>query len=145
MDRNEFERGKERLAEQRRSAIELVEAGYQAQLRALETYWSLQTGEGSSRAVVSPPPSALPPRVTPPPRQRSASQVNADVRKAFPRFPETYTRHDACEALGYVPYRGALYLSLEKLAREGYAHIRENGSGRRGSVYQKTGAGDPPP
>jgi hypothetical protein len=153
MTQDDYERSKIRLAEQRRSAIEMVEAGYQAQLKALELYWSLQSGKGEvaqSVEVTSVVPAVVPssvqaaqPVVEAPPR-RSAPQVDADVRAAFPLLPETFTRHDACRVLGYEPYRGALYLSLEKLVREGFARVFEPGSGHRAVVYQKTGAGNPP-
>jgi hypothetical protein len=153
MNQDEYERSKTRLAEQRRSAIEMVEAGYQAQIKAMELYWSLQTGTGEvaqSTAVTSSGPAVAPPskqaaapagEAAPRP---NAPKVDADVRAAFPLFPETFTRHDACRVLGYEPYRGALYLSLQKLVREGLARVVEPGSGHRAVVYQKTGAGHPP-
>jgi|SRR4051812_48731298 len=153
MTKDEYERTKTRLAEQRRSAMEMVEAGYQAQLKALELYWTLQGGKGeaaqsvevSSSGPAAAPPSeqAAPPAAEPEP-QRSAPEVDADVRATFPLFPETFTVRDAYRALGYQPYRSALYLSLRKLVQEGLVRILDPGSGRRAVVYQKTGAGDPP-
>jgi hypothetical protein len=152
MNQDEYERTKSRLAEQRRSAIEMVEAGYQAQLRALELYWTLQTGKGEvshstavgsgGPAVVPPSAQEAPPVVETAPR-RSAPDVDADVRKALPLFPDTFTRRDVCRALGYEPYRGALYLSLQKLVQEGLARVVKPGAGHRAVVYQKTGAGNP--
>ncbi|HEY4591133.1 MAG TPA: hypothetical protein VIJ61_01920 [Thermoanaerobaculia bacterium] len=153
MTKDEYERTKTRLAEQRRSAMEMVEAGYQAQLKALELYWTLQGGKGeaaqsvevSSSGPAAAPTSgqATPPAAEPEP-QRSASEVDADVRATFPLFPETFTVRDAYRALGYQPYRSALYLSLRKLFQEGLVRILDPGSGRRAVIYQKTGAGDPP-
>ena len=146
MTQDEYERTKTRLAEQRRSAMEMVEAGYQAQLKALELYWSLQSGKGEvaqSVEVSSRGPAAAPPAAEPEP-QRSAPEVDADVRATFPLFPETFTVRDAYRALGYQPYRSALYLSLRKLVQEGLVRILDPGSGRRAVVYQKTGTGDPP-
>jgi hypothetical protein len=70
--------------------------------------------------------------------------VDADVREAFPLFPDTFTRRDVCRALGYEPYRGALYLSLQKLVQGGLARVVEPGAGHRAVIYQKTGAGNPP-
>jgi len=153
MTQDEYERTKTRLAEQRRSAMEMVEAGYQAQLKALELYWSLQSGksevshsiEASSSGPAAAPASG---QGTPPAEEaetrRSAPEVDADVRATFPLFPETFTVRDAYRALGYQPYRSALYLSLRKLVQEGLVRILDPGSGRRAVVYQKTGAGDPP-
>ena len=153
MTQDEYERTKTRLAEQRRSAMEMVEAGYQAQLKALELYWSLQGGKGEGAqpvefisggpAAAPTPGQAAPPAVEPETR-RSAPEVDADVRATFPLFPETFTVRDVYRALGYQPYRSALYLSLRKLVQEGLVRILDPGSGRRAVVYQKTGAGDPP-
>lgn len=147
MTREEYERSKARLAEQRRGAIEMVEAGYQAQIKALELYWSLQSGKGE---VSSEAPAVMAPsRQEPPPPaetafRRSAPEVDLDVREAFPRLPETFTRREVCQALGYEPHRGALYQSLQKLVLMGFLRISEPGMGHRAVVYQKTGAGDPP-
>ncbi len=153
MTQDEYERTRTRLAEQRRSAMEMVEAGYQAQLKALELYWSLQNGRSETAQpaeLISGSPSPVPPAnqdpfpaVEPEPR-RSAPEVDADVREMFPLFPEMFTVRDAYRALGYQPYRSALYLSLRKLVQEGLVRILDPGSGRRAVVYQKTGAGDPP-
>ena len=153
MTQDEYQRTKTRLAEQRRSAMEMVEAGYQAQLKALELYWSLQNGKSEiaqptelTSGSPAPAPASGPetlPAVEPEPR-RSASEVEEDVRATFPLFPETFTVRDAYQALGYQPYRSALYLSLRKLFQEGLVRILDPGSGRRAVVYQKTGTGDPP-
>lgn len=146
MNKDEYERTKARLAEQRRSAIEMVEAGYQAQIKALELYWTLQNGEteapDSLEVIPGGAPSG-PPSGQPAPR-RSAPEVDADVRAVFPFFPATFTVRDAYRALGYKPYRSALYLSLRKLVEEGLVRVLEPGSGHRAVVYRKTGAGDPP-
>jgi hypothetical protein len=71
--------------------------------------------------------------------QRNAAGVEADVREKLPDLPETFTRNDVCRALGYIPYRGALYGTLQKLVKEGRARVLEPGSGHRATVYQKTG------
>ncbi len=152
MNKDDYERSKARLAEQRRSAIEMVEAGYQAQLRALDLYWTLQNGGSEvsdSLDLISGGPAAGPlsrqaalqaEKAAP---RRSAPEVDADVRATLPLFPETFTVRDAYRALGYQPYRSALYLSLQKLVQEGLIRVLEPGSGHRAVVYQKTGAGDP--
>ena len=150
MTRDEYERSKARLAEQRRGAIEMVEAGYQAQIKALELYWSLQSGKGevaqvagvsSDAPALGAPPGPEAPMETA--FRRSAPEVDLDVREAFPRLPERFTRREVCQALGYEPHRGALYASLQKLVLTGFARILEPGMGHRAVVYQKTGAGDP--
>jgi hypothetical protein len=141
MTQDEYERTKTRLAEQRRSAIEMVEAGYQAQIQALELYWTLRNGEGEvahSVEVISGGPAAAPAseQGTPPAAKgetrRSAPEVDADVRATFPLLPETFTVRDVYRSIGYQPYRSALYLSLRKLVQEGLIRVLEPGSGPPG-------------
>ena len=64
--------------------------------------------------------------------------MDADIRKSFWRLPETFTRGDVCEMLGYEPDRGPLYRSLQDLVREGGLRIESPGSGQRATVYCKT-------
>jgi hypothetical protein len=105
MIRDEYERRKQRIEEQLRAAVDLMESGYRAQIRALDLVWMVQTEEDAE--APSPPPRQEP--VPPPelPRRRSAPEVDADVRESFPRLPATFTRRDVCAVLGYEPDRGA--------------------------------------
>jgi hypothetical protein len=155
MNRNEYERILLRLEEQRRTGIALVESAYQAQVRSVELVWRLQGEEGfeglgtvsafedvASRAPVQPEPSPPPA----PPAQKSAPEVDEDVRAVFSRLPQTFTRRDVCKALGYEPYRGALYRSLRGLVAEGHSRLQTRGEGHRATVYEKTdsdGSGTP--
>lgn len=149
--RDEYERSKERLAEQRRAGIELVETAYQAQVRALDMVWMLQgegTGIGPTAAASSTAPAApAPAKPAAPaakPHRRSLAQVETDVYAALPRLPETFTRRDVCAALGYEPDRGTLYRTLQRLVSEGRAQIVSPGDGQRPTVYRRTGGGPPP-
>jgi hypothetical protein len=65
--------------------------------------------------------------------------VEDDVRAAFPRLPERFTRREVCEALGYEPDRGALYRVLQMLKTEALVRIESAGEGQRATVYRKTG------
>jgi hypothetical protein len=148
--RDEYERSMERLAEQRRWGIELVETAYQAQVRALDLVWMLQ-GEGAGSGPVtgasSTAPSAPAPakqEIRPPaakPRRRLGAEVETDVYAALPRLPETFTRRDVCAALGYEPDRGALYRTLKRLVEEGHAQVVSLGDGQRPTVYRRSGGG----
>jgi hypothetical protein len=149
MNRNEYERILLRLEEQRRTGIALVESAYQAQVRSVELVWRLQGEEGfaglgtvlaaAEVASATPVPQAPPPPPPAPPEQKSAPEVDEDVRAVFSRLPREFTRRDVCKALGYEPYRGALYRSLRKLVADGHACIRIQGEGHKPSVYEKTG------
>lgn len=152
MTRDEYERRKGRLEEQLRAGVELLESAYRAQVRALDLVWMLQSEEGgggswqerapsSSDRPATPAP-ATPEAVAPPaaPRRRSAPEVDADVRAAVARLPETFTRRDVCAALGYEPDRGALYRTLQDLTHEGVVRVQSPGAGQRATVYRKSGA-----
>ncbi len=142
MNRNEYERIRARLEEQRRSGIALVEAAYQAQIRSVDLVWSLQGEEGGAAleevvSAAATPQGPLPPPAVP--RPRSGPEVEDDVRAALPRLPSRFTRRDVCRALGYEPERGPLYRSLQKLVAEGRARIRTQGEGNKAAVYEKAG------
>ena len=148
MNRNEYERILLRLEEQRRTGIALVESAYQAQVRSVELVWRLQGeegfealgtvsafGDGASRAPMQPEP---PPPVAPPAR-KSAPEVDEDVRAVFSRLPHEFTRRDVCKALGYEPYRGALYRSLRRLIVDGHSRLQTRGEGHPPAGYEKPG------
>jgi len=138
MTRDEYERRKQRIEEQLRAGIELMESAYRAQIRALDLVWMVQAEEDAQA------PPAFPAQAQAPspdkPRRRSAPEVDDDVHEAFSRLPETFTRRDVCEALGYEPDRGALYRSLQLLTRSGALRIESPGGGQRATIYRKTGA-----
>ncbi|HYN20879.1 MAG TPA: hypothetical protein VE078_07965, partial [Thermoanaerobaculia bacterium] len=156
MTRDEYERRKGRLEEQLRAGIELMESAYRAQVRALDLVWMVQAEEeaGTSGSGMAPffsggaaAPAPAKQEPLPPAdrtRRRSAPEVDADVRAAFARLPDTFTRREVCEALGYEPDRGALYRTLQELTRGGALRIESPGGGQRATTYRKTGA-DPSP
>ena len=138
MTRNEYERRKQRIEEQLRAGIELMESAYRAQIRALDLVWMVQAEEDTEAPRSSPERESLP--APDKPRRRRAPEVDADVHAAFASLPQTFTRRDVCEALGYEPDRGALYRSLELLTRSGALRVETRGGGQRATVYRKTGA-----
>lgn len=146
MTRDEYERRKRRLEEQLRAGVELLESAYQAQVRALDLVWMLQAEERGEEVAWSAPAPVKPEPAQPPdrPRRRSAPEVEADVRAAFERLPERFTRRDVCEVLGYEPDRAALYRILQALTQEGIARVESAGEGQRATVYCKTGGPDSP-
>lgn len=76
----------------------------------------------------------------PPQRSRGGD----DVRGALSRLPETFTRGDVCEVLGYEPDRSALFRILRELTQEGALRIESRGAGQRATIYRKSGGGDSP-
>jgi hypothetical protein len=151
MTHNEYEQAKHRLEDSRRAGLDLVEAAYQAQLRALEMVRSLLTGAADSAApllaaIPAPaPPAAANPAPPPPPRpQRKAGDVAAELRGIYRQLPETFGRSDIHALLGYEPDRGALYRILAALSRQGIVHIDEVSLGRRPATYRKLAPDLPP-
>ena len=70
MTHNQYEQHKRRLEEQLRAGIQLLEAAYQAQIRALELVWTLQVEAGEAAPFISPEPAPAPSppkEETPPP------------------------------------------------------------------------------
>ena len=150
MTRNQYEQHKQRLEEQLRAGIQLLESAYQAQVRALELVWMLQA-EAGGEALVSPQPAAAPspakqktPLASNQPRRRGIANLEVDVRAALPQLPETFTRRDVCRALGYEPDRGSLYRILQELVQKGSIGVQSVGEGQKPTVYRKAGAQQTP-
>jgi hypothetical protein len=138
MTRDEYERRKQRIEEQLRAGIELMESAYRAQIRALDLVWMVQAEEDSETPRSAPAREPLP--AADKPRRRRAPEVDDDVRAAFASLPEKFTRRDVCEALGYEPDRGALYRVLQDLTRSGALRVESSGAGQRATTYRKAGA-----
>jgi hypothetical protein len=145
MTREQYEQHKQRLDEQLQAGIRLLESAHQAQIRALDVVWMLQAEAPATAPVAeaavgsSPEPAPLPAPAPSPPRRRTPGDLEHDLRETLPRLPEKFTRGDVREALGYEPDRGTLYRILQGLVRNGSLHIEDVGSGRRATVYRKTG------
>jgi hypothetical protein len=149
MLREHYEQSKRRLEEQRRTGVELVEAAYQAQVRALDLVWMLQ-GEGAdsgfpgSGSLTTAPSQKEPVASVPPSPRRSAYEVEDGLRESLARLPETFNRNDVCRVLGYEPDRGVLYRALTKLVQEGVLRVESRGDGRRAAVYRQVGTASSP-
>lgn len=147
MTHNQYEQHKQRLEEQLRAGIQLLETAYRAQVRALELVWMLQTEAGEVSPFPEPAPAPSPSREkTPappsPPRRRGAGELEGGIRAALPGLPETFTRREVAEALGYEPDRVSLYRILQDLVREGSLRVESTGTGQIPTTYRKTDAHD---
>jgi len=145
MTREQYEQRKQRLDEQLRSGIELLEAAHRQQVRALELMWSMSAEESLPSRVPSaeePASSSARPSAPAPsrPRRRDAGELEDEVEAALADLPEEFDRNDMCRALGYEPERGSLYRVLETLRSDGRIAVRSAGSGRTPTRYKKTGA-----
>jgi hypothetical protein len=152
MTREQYEQRKRRLDEQLHAGIQLLESAHQAQVRALDLVWMLQAEEGGAglsgerlagEAVRDAPPAVQEaPQAPGRPRRRMAGELEGEIHGILPQLPETFTRADACAALGYEPDRGSLYRALQDLVRGGFVRVESFGSGRIPTIYRKTGASD---
>jgi hypothetical protein len=103
--REEYQTRKQRLAEQLRTGIELLQAAHRRQMAALEVLW-IGTGEKPAAAVTVPP--------APPPRQKTG-ELYGHVVGALAKVPDVFTRDDLLACLGYQPNRASLYRILQDL------------------------------
>jgi hypothetical protein len=140
MTREQYEDQKRRLAEQHRSLMEIVEAAYQTQLRALDMVWRMMSGEGAEDPRLAPAPPAAPPQPAAPApparRRRKAGELQEEVLAALPRLPELFVYSDICQALGYKPDRGSLYRTLQELKELGQIAVHEDGTGTLPTQYR---------
>jgi hypothetical protein len=140
MTRDEYEASRQRIEEQTRIGVDLLQAAGQAQLRALEVLWLTTSGEP---VRLTPSPSTLErpsaPPSTPAEPRRSLGRVYQDLMKVLPELPETFDRNDVCRALGYKPDRTALYRILNELVRDGKLRVSRRGEGRKPAKYTRSG------
>ncbi|HBL27163.1 MAG TPA: hypothetical protein DD490_10045 [Acidobacteria bacterium] len=143
MTHEQYTQHKSQLDEQLRAGIQLLEAAHQAQVRALDFVWMLQSGTGLA-APAAPVQAAAPREAVPPPARSQPQEylvdLVADVRQALPDLPELFTGADVSAALGRKPERTALYRALRQLLQDGHAVLETPGSGRQPAVYRKTEA-----
>ncbi len=159
MTSDSYERLRERLEEQLRADIELLQEAHRAKLRALETV-ARARGELEGRpgaaaadpsaapatvreaAPVAPAPRAAPP--APPARKnRGAYEIHEAVEAALAKVGETFDRNDLCAALGFVPSRSTLYRVLGDLMQERKIDLVGAASGNQPTRYRKLAT--PPP
>jgi hypothetical protein len=147
MTHNEYEQAKRRLEESRRAGVELVESSYRAQMAALEMVWKLMGGAPTDapQAAETPAPAAPAATVpTPPPpaerKRRAGGEVKEELRRIYPRLPETFGRADIHTLLGYEPERAGLYRALQDLSTTGALTLVRVSLGRTPALYRKIAA-----
>lgn len=146
MTQREYELRRQRLDDQLREGIELLQAAHRQQVRALELVWQMAAEELLEAPDPEPAPAAPPaPVAPPPPPRRSTWEVAADLDKALERLPEVFDRNDLCAALGYEPDRNALYRALQRAVEDGRLRLEERGGGQRSTKYRRLAAHGSPP
>lgn len=139
MNTEEYERRKRLLDEQLRADLELIRAGHEARLRALdalrdgsrvETLASSETQTSETQTGAAPTGSAA-----------WHSSVH-DILDIFPRLPEVFDKADIVRILGYVPHRATLNRAWDHLLQEGKIVMAQHSNGRRPTVYRKLPQGE---
>jgi hypothetical protein len=146
MRQREYELRKQKLDEQLREGIELLQAAHRHQLRALELVWQM-AAEEPGEELEPEPSAAVPPAPAEPPSppRRSTWEVAADLDEALVRVPEVFDRNDLCAVLGYEPDRNVLYRALQQALIDGRVRREEAGSGQRSTKYRRLRASGSPP
>ncbi|PYQ57621.1 MAG: hypothetical protein DMF53_22135 [Acidobacteria bacterium] len=145
MRHEEYERRRRALEAQFREDLELLRAGYQAKLRALEMLWLAPPGEALPQAVAVSETLRLSETlassetVTPPepPKEIRRGQVREEIEAAFAELPEEFDRRDVIRVLGYEPPRATLFRVLEQLVVDKWISVAWYSSGRSSTRYAK--------
>ena len=139
MNSEEYERRKRLLDERLRADLELIRAGHEARLRALdalrdgsrgETPATLETQTAETQTGAAP--------VVPAVRRGSVH----DVLNVFSQLPEVFDKADVVRVLGYVPHRATLNRAWDQLIQKGKIVMAHHSQGRRPTVYRKLPQGE---
>lgn len=142
MTHEEYEQRKRRLEEELQAGVELLQAAYRQQVRALEVVWRTMGAEvalpGPREAQAAEAPQerqAAPAKA----RRRGMWELREDIDAALGRLPEVFDHNDVRRELGYEPNRTSLYRTLQDLQDEGILTIARVGSGKVPTRYRQAG------
>lgn len=159
MTSKEYERRRRAIEEQCQADLELIRAGCQAKLRALEMVWLHSAGDEEvprpdpGKTVLS---ETVPsetvsvetvPRETPDGGAARAylwGDVLSDVQAVLPNLPEIFDKRDLCQAIGYKPSRGTLLRVLETLKQEKKVAVAFQSDGGKQTQYRRLESQEPP-
>jgi hypothetical protein len=155
MRHEEYERRRRAIEAQLREDLELLRAGYQAKLRALEMLWLAPPGEAlppagamseTLRLSETPASSETLPETTLPqsetvtpsdPKETRRGQVREEIEAAFAELPEEFDRRDILRVLGYEPPRATLFRVLRQLVEDEWITVAWYSTGRSSTRYAK--------
>jgi hypothetical protein len=150
MEPEEYERRRRALEAQLQADLELVQAGHEAKLRALEALRRTAASEattpvpsygGDPRQVaapeVRPPATARVPSPPPAPVRRPGNEALFSLEKMLSGLPAVFDKSDVIRALGYTPSRGTLGRAITRLLVEERIRIAEHSLGGKLTRYEK--------
>lgn len=140
MTRDEYEARRRRLDEELRAGMEMLKAGHQAQVQALDLLWRIATD-----GTVAPDPSPALPPAAPKSRRRGPGELLYEVIAVLPQLPEPFTKDDVSRALSDPPDRSSLFRVLQELELTGRLSVESYGSGRLATVYRRAAPQTPTP
>jgi len=152
MDSQEYQQRRQALEEQLQSDLNLIRAGHEAKVRALEMIWltsDRQSGTPVETVEAVPDETVasetVPAEVAPEtvaakePAVASSDQRDtlSDLLDALPALPEEFDKSDISRALGYTPSRATLYRVLTKLKKEEKIATVQASQGRKKTRYRR--------
>jgi hypothetical protein len=133
MNSEEYERRKRLLDERLRADLELIQAGHEARLRALDALRDGSGGETPAPAETQTETQTGAAPAVPAVRRGSVH----DILNVFPQLPEVFDKADVVRILGYVPHRATLNRAWESLRSEGKIVVDHPHDGRLPARYRK--------
>jgi len=161
MRHNEYERRRRLLEQQLRSDVDLLRAGYQAKLQALEMLWLASPEDGQEalgnssvrllgETLPSEPVQASEtpglsetldgsetPAAKAPTRTLRRGEVLEEVTAALPELPEVFDRQDVGRVLGFAPPRATLHRVFGELLRGKFISVERFSDGHVPTRYRK--------
>jgi uncharacterized membrane protein len=125
------------LDEELRIGMEMLQAGHQAKVAALDARWEEEAAPAAASHPAMPEPHPEPAPAASQPKRREPGDLLADVEAALALLGEEFKRSDLCRALGYEPHRSSLHRVLRELQKEGILENGTAGMGGRFSFYRK--------
>lgn len=145
MRSSEYEQRRRAIEEQLQADLELIRAGSQAKLRALEMMW-LHSAESDGETPRNEAPAGVETPGETVPRERRADEqaavsprrdVLSDAEAVLPGLPELFEKRDLVQALGYEPSRSTLFRALDALRVKGKIEIVLYSTGGTRTQYRK--------
>lgn len=134
MDSQEYQQRRQALEEQLQSDLNLIRAGYEAKLRALEMIWLTSIQEGGPHSETVPGETVAEEPV--PASTLDQRDTLGDLLDALPALPGVFDKEDISRALGYTPARATLYRALTKLERQQKIAVVQSSGGRKKTLYR---------
>jgi hypothetical protein len=137
LNQGEYQRFRRQLDEELRVGMEMLHAGHQAKVAALDARWEEEAAPAAASHSAMPEPQPEPAPAASQPRRREPGDLQTDVEAALALLGEEFRKSDLCRALGYEPHRSSLHRVFRELQKEGIVEIGTPGLGGRASFYRK--------